>query len=66
LTDADAEPGPRWILEMAAAFKPDVVMVCGYSPYWPRRAKHFGKKFWRSNIFHMPLSLRAGPGSAGL
>lgn len=36
LTDADAEPGPQWILEMARAFTPEVVMVCGYSPYWPR------------------------------
>jgi cellulose synthase/poly-beta-1,6-N-acetylglucosamine synthase-like glycosyltransferase len=41
LTDADAEPGPRWIHEMAAAFKPDVVMVCGYSPYVPRQT------FWQ-------------------
>lgn len=36
LTDADAEPGPQWILEMARAFTPEVAMVCGYSPYWPR------------------------------
>jgi len=36
LTDADAEPGPLWVREMAAAFTPNVVMVCGYSPYAPR------------------------------
>ncbi|MDZ7360917.1 MAG: glycosyltransferase [candidate division KSB1 bacterium] len=36
LTDADSTPGPRWIQEMAAAFAPKVVMVCGYSPYVPR------------------------------
>jgi len=35
-TDADAEPGPRWIQEMARCFTPEVVMVCGYSPYAPR------------------------------
>jgi len=36
LTDADAEPGPLWVQEMARAFTPEVVMVCGYSPYAPR------------------------------
>lgn len=36
LTDADSSPSPRWVEEMAAAFTPDVVMVCGYSPYVPR------------------------------
>jgi cellulose synthase/poly-beta-1,6-N-acetylglucosamine synthase-like glycosyltransferase len=36
LTDADSTPGPRWVQEMAAAFAPDIVMVCGYSPYVPR------------------------------
>ncbi|MDZ7290276.1 MAG: glycosyltransferase, partial [candidate division KSB1 bacterium] len=36
LTDSDAAPGPLWIQEMAAAFAPEVVMVCGYSPYIPR------------------------------
>jgi len=36
LTDADAEPGPLWIQEMARVFTPEVVMVCGYSPYAPR------------------------------
>ena len=36
LTDADAEPGPQWIGEMVRAFTPEVAMVCGYSPYWPR------------------------------
>jgi biofilm PGA synthesis N-glycosyltransferase PgaC len=36
LTDADSTPGPRWVQEMAAAFSPKVVMVCGYSPYVPR------------------------------
>jgi len=41
LTDADAEPGPLWIHEMARAFKPQVVMVCGYSPYFPRQ------NFWQ-------------------
>jgi cellulose synthase/poly-beta-1,6-N-acetylglucosamine synthase-like glycosyltransferase len=41
LTDADSTPGPRWVQEMAAAFLPNVVMVCGYSPYAPRQA------FWQ-------------------
>lgn len=36
LTDADARPGPQWVREMAAQFQPGVVMVCGYSPYFPR------------------------------
>jgi len=36
LTDADAEPGPQWVQEMARAFTPNVAMVCGYSPYAPR------------------------------
>ncbi len=36
LTDADSTPGPRWLQEMAVAFTPRVVMVCGYSPYVPR------------------------------
>ncbi|MGH7596908.1 MAG: glycosyltransferase [bacterium] len=36
LTDADSTPGPRWVQEMVAAFAPNVVMVCGYSPYAPR------------------------------
>lgn len=36
LTDADSTPGPQWVQEMAAAFTPNVVMVCGYSPYVPR------------------------------
>ncbi|MGH7451757.1 MAG: glycosyltransferase, partial [bacterium] len=38
LTDADSTPGPRWVHEMAAAFAPNVVMVCGYSPYIPRNS----------------------------
>jgi len=41
LTDADAEPGPWWVREIAALFKPGVVMVCGYSPYLPRET------FWQ-------------------
>jgi cellulose synthase/poly-beta-1,6-N-acetylglucosamine synthase-like glycosyltransferase len=41
LTDADSTPGPRWVQEMAAAFLPNVVMVCGYSPYTPRQT------FWQ-------------------
>lgn len=41
LTDADSTPGPRWVHEMAAAFTPNVVMVCGYSPYVPRHS------FWQ-------------------
>lgn len=36
LTDADARAGPTWVSEMAAQFRPGVVMVCGYSPYFPR------------------------------
>jgi cellulose synthase/poly-beta-1,6-N-acetylglucosamine synthase-like glycosyltransferase len=36
LTDADSTPGPRWAQEMVAAFAPNIVMVCGYSPYVPR------------------------------
>ncbi len=36
LTDADARPGPQWVREMAAQFHPGVVMICGYSPYFPR------------------------------
>jgi cellulose synthase/poly-beta-1,6-N-acetylglucosamine synthase-like glycosyltransferase len=36
LTDADATPGPLWIQEMVSAFTPAAVMVCGYSPYFPR------------------------------
>lgn len=36
LTDADSTPGPRWVQEIVAAFTPNVVMVCGYSPYVPR------------------------------
>jgi cellulose synthase/poly-beta-1,6-N-acetylglucosamine synthase-like glycosyltransferase len=36
LTDADAAPGPLWIHEMVATFTPEVIMVCGYSPYTPR------------------------------
>ncbi len=39
LTDADSTPGPRWVHEMAAAFAPNVVMVCGYSPYVPRDSR---------------------------
>jgi cellulose synthase/poly-beta-1,6-N-acetylglucosamine synthase-like glycosyltransferase len=38
LTDADSTPGPRWVHEMAAAFTPNVVVVCGYSPYVPRHS----------------------------
>jgi cellulose synthase/poly-beta-1,6-N-acetylglucosamine synthase-like glycosyltransferase len=38
LTDSDAVPGPLWIHEIAAAFTPDTAMVCGYSPYFPRRS----------------------------
>jgi len=41
LTDADAEPGSLWIQEMARAFTPETVMVCGYSPYTPRET------FWQ-------------------
>ena len=37
LTDADATPGPQWAVEMARQFHPGVVMVCGYSPYFPRQ-----------------------------
>lgn len=36
LTDADARPGPRWVREVVKHFAPGVVMVCGYSPYYPR------------------------------
>jgi cellulose synthase/poly-beta-1,6-N-acetylglucosamine synthase-like glycosyltransferase len=36
LTDADGIPGENWAAEMAAQFQPGVVMVCGYSPYYPR------------------------------
>jgi len=36
LTDADSTPGPHWVHEMVAAFAPNVVMVCGYSPYVSR------------------------------
>jgi cellulose synthase/poly-beta-1,6-N-acetylglucosamine synthase-like glycosyltransferase len=49
LTDADAEPGPRWIHEMARAFKPNVVMVCGYSPYLPRQT--CWQKIWALEYF---------------
>jgi cellulose synthase/poly-beta-1,6-N-acetylglucosamine synthase-like glycosyltransferase len=41
LTDADAAPGPFWIQEMVSAFQSDVVVTCGYSPYFPRRS------FWQ-------------------
>jgi len=41
LTDADAEPAPLWIQEMARAFTQETAMVCGYSPYAPR------KTFWQ-------------------
>jgi cellulose synthase/poly-beta-1,6-N-acetylglucosamine synthase-like glycosyltransferase len=37
LTDADSTPGPWWLHKMASAFTPAVVMVVGYSPYFPRR-----------------------------
>lgn len=43
LTDADAHVGPTWVSEMAAQFRPGVVMVCGYSPYHPRTT-------WLQNI----------------
>lgn len=36
LTDADGEPGPEWIAEMARQFDNGVAMICGYSPYHPR------------------------------
>jgi cellulose synthase/poly-beta-1,6-N-acetylglucosamine synthase-like glycosyltransferase len=36
LTDADARPGPAWVREMVAQFQPGIIMVCGYSPYFPR------------------------------
>ena len=37
LTDADAQPGPNWIFKIAKLFKFDIAMVCGYSPYYPRK-----------------------------
>ena len=37
LTDADAHPGPGWVREVVKHFAADVVMVCGYSPYYPRK-----------------------------
>ncbi|MDZ7342991.1 MAG: glycosyltransferase [candidate division KSB1 bacterium] len=49
LTDADAAPGPLWIQEMASAFQPNVVMACGYSPYFPRR--NFGQKLLALEYF---------------
>ncbi len=36
LTDADGEPGPEWVREMAEQLEENVAMVCGYSPYRPR------------------------------
>ncbi len=36
LTDADARMGSQWVAQMAGQFQPGVVMVCGYSPYFPR------------------------------
>jgi cellulose synthase/poly-beta-1,6-N-acetylglucosamine synthase-like glycosyltransferase len=61
LTDADAEPGPRWVHEMAVAFKADVVMVCGYSPYMPRQT------FWQKILALEYFSHAAvAAGGAGL
>jgi cellulose synthase/poly-beta-1,6-N-acetylglucosamine synthase-like glycosyltransferase len=60
LTDADAEPGPRWIHEMARAFKPNVVMVCGYSPYGPRQT--FGQKILALEYFSHAAVAAGGAG----
>ncbi len=32
-TDADCQPGPRWIKKMVAEYTPDVGTVLGYAPY---------------------------------
>jgi cellulose synthase/poly-beta-1,6-N-acetylglucosamine synthase-like glycosyltransferase len=32
-TDADAQPGPKWVAEMAGRFDKDTGMVLGYAPY---------------------------------
>lgn len=37
LTDADGVPGENWARAMAAHFQEGVAMVCGYSPYHPRK-----------------------------
>jgi cellulose synthase/poly-beta-1,6-N-acetylglucosamine synthase-like glycosyltransferase len=60
LTDADAEPGPLWIQEMARAFTPETVMVCGYSPYWPRAT--FWQKILALEYFSHPAVAAGGAG----
>lgn len=37
LTDADTQPGPNWVRRFASHFTDEVAMICGYSPYHPRK-----------------------------
>ncbi len=60
LTDADAEPGPLWVQEMARAFTPETVMVCGYSPY--ARRETFWQKILALEYFSHAAVAAGGAG----
>ncbi|MCI0698775.1 glycosyltransferase, partial [candidate division KSB1 bacterium] len=60
VTDADCRPGENWVRSFATRFSSDVVMVCGYAPYHPRRS--FLHKLLALDFFSLAAVSAAGIG----
>jgi cellulose synthase/poly-beta-1,6-N-acetylglucosamine synthase-like glycosyltransferase len=60
VTDADTRPGENWVRSFATRFSDDVAMICGYSPYHPRR--NFWQKVLALEYFSLAAVSAAGIG----
>jgi len=60
ITDADTRPGENWVRSFASRFADEVAMICGYSPYSPRRS--FWQKILALEYFSLAAVSAAGIG----